>query len=71
MMVMMMMIKNDDNDCNNNNNNNDNTDNDENDNRKCQDYVYIEIEYRSTMQKIKHYLRHENKYKRKPSMTIS
>ena len=28
---------------------------------KCQDYVYVEIEYWSTMKKIKHYLRHENK----------
>ena len=29
--------------------------------RKFQDYVYIELEYWSTMKKIKHYLRHENK----------
>ena len=30
--------------------------------RKCQDYVYLTWEYWSTMQKIKHYLRHEHKY---------
>ena len=30
-------------------------------NRKCQDYVYIKWEYWSTMYKIKHYLRYENK----------
>ena len=30
-------------------------------NRMCQDYVYIKWEYWSTMWKIKHYLRHENK----------
>ena len=29
--------------------------------RKCQDYVYSKWEHQSTMQKIKHYLRHENK----------
>ena len=29
--------------------------------RKCQDYVYIKWEYRSTMQKIKHQKRRENK----------
>ena len=31
-------------------------------NRKCQDYVYVKWEYRSTMWKIKHYLRHEDVY---------
>ena len=30
-------------------------------NRKCQDYLYVKWEYWSTMYKIKHYLRHENK----------
>ena len=29
--------------------------------RKCQGHVYIKWEYWSNMQKIKHYLRHENK----------
>ena len=29
--------------------------------RKCQDYVYVIWEYYSTMWKIEHYLRHENK----------
>ena len=32
-------------------------------NRKCQDYVYIQCEYKSTKQKIKHLLREENKVK--------
>ena len=31
--------------------------------RKCQDYVYIQCEYKSTKQKIKHLLREENKVK--------
>ena len=30
-------------------------------NRKCQDYIYLKWEYWSTMQKVKHYLRYENK----------
>ena len=30
-------------------------------NRKWQDYVYIQCEYKSTKQKIKHLLREENK----------
>ena len=30
-------------------------------NRMCQDYVYVKWEYRSTMFKIQHCLRHENK----------
>ena len=30
-------------------------------NRKCQDYVYIKWEYWSTMKKMEHYFRHENK----------
>ena len=34
-----------------------------NDNRKWQDYVYIQCEYKSTKQKIKHLLREENKVK--------
>ena len=29
--------------------------------KKCPDYVYVKWEYWSTMQKIKHYLRYENK----------
>ena len=29
--------------------------------RKCQDYVYVNGKYKSTMQKTKHYLRQENK----------
>ena len=29
--------------------------------RKCQDYVCVKGEYQSISQKIKHYLRHENK----------
>ena len=29
--------------------------------RKCQDYVFVKWEYWSTMLKIRHYLRHENK----------
>ena len=33
------------------------------DNRKWQDYVYIQCEYKSTKQKIKHLLREENKVK--------
>ena len=32
-------------------------------NRKLQDYVYIQCEYKSTKQKIKHLLREENKVK--------
>ena len=32
-------------------------------NRKWQDYVYIQCEYKSTKQKIKHLLRKENKVK--------
>ena len=32
-------------------------------NRKWQDYVYIQCEYKSTWQKIKHLLREENKVK--------
>ena len=32
-------------------------------NRKWQDYVYIQSEYKSTKQKIKHLLREENKVK--------
>ena len=32
-------------------------------NRNSQDYVYVKGEYQSTMQKIKHYLKHENKIK--------
>ena len=32
-------------------------------NRKWQDYVYIQCEYKSTKQKIKHLLRAENKVK--------
>ena len=31
--------------------------------RKWQDYVYIQCEYKSTKQKIKHFLREENKVK--------
>ena len=31
--------------------------------RKWQDYVYIQCEYKSTKQKIKHLLREENKVK--------
>ena len=31
--------------------------------RKWQDYVYIQYEYKSTKQKIKHLLREENKVK--------
>ena len=34
-----------------------------NTNRKWQDYVYIQCEYKSTKQKIKHLLREENKVK--------
>ena len=34
-----------------------------NHNRKWQDYVYIQCEYKSTWQKIKHLLREENKVK--------
>ena len=34
-----------------------------NPNRKWQDYVYIQCEYKSTKQKIKHLLREENKVK--------
>ena len=34
-----------------------------NENRKWQDYVYIQCEYKSTKQKIKHLLREENKVK--------
>ena len=37
--------------------------NDVNRNRKWQDYVYIQCEYKSTKQKIKHLLREENKVK--------
>ena len=33
------------------------------DDRKWQDYVYIQCEYKSTKQKIKHLLREENKVK--------
>ena len=33
------------------------------DNRKWQYYVYIQCEYKSTKQKIKHLLREENKVK--------
>ena len=33
------------------------------DNRKWQDYVYIQCEYKSTKKKIKHLLREENKVK--------
>ena len=29
--------------------------------RKCQGYVYVKLEYWSTVKKIKYYLRHENK----------
>ena len=36
---------------------------DDNGNRKWQDYVYIQCEYKSTKQKIKHLLREENKVK--------
>ena len=32
-------------------------------NRKWQDYVYIQCEYKSTKQKVKHLLRDENKVK--------
>ena len=32
-------------------------------NRKWQDYVYIQCEYKSTKKKIKHMLREENKVK--------
>ena len=32
-------------------------------NRKWQDYVYIQCEYKSTKQKIKHLLREEDKVK--------
>ena len=32
-------------------------------NRKWQEYVYIQCEYKSTKQKIKHLLREENKVK--------
>ena len=35
----------------------------ENLDRKWQDYVYIQCEYKSTKQKIKHLLREENKVK--------
>ena len=35
----------------------------QNTNRKWQDYVYIQCEYKSTKQKIKHLLREENKVK--------
>ena len=35
----------------------------EGNNRKWQDYVYIQCEYKSTKQKIKHLLREENKVK--------
>ena len=34
-----------------------------NDSRKWQDYVYIQCEYKSTKQKIKHLLREENNVK--------
>ena len=30
-------------------------------NKKCQDYVYVKWDYQSTMLKMKHYFRHENK----------
>ena len=30
-------------------------------NRNGEDYVYVKGEYQSTLQKLKHYLRHENK----------
>ena len=32
-----------------------------NTNRKCQDYVYVKVEYRTTMLKVKPYLRPEKK----------
>ena len=48
---------------NDNNNNNDDDDDDNDDDRKWQDYVYIQCEYKSTKQKIKHLLREENKVK--------
>ena len=52
---------------NDNNNDIDNNDhghdNDDDYDRKWQDYVYIQCEYKSTKQKIKHLLREENKVK--------
>ena len=47
------LLNNDDDDDNNNNNDN-------NDNRKWQDYVYIQCEYKSTKQKIKHNNNNDN-----------
>ena len=51
------------NDCYNVNIINDGTNNNDNTDRKWQDYVYIQCEYKSTKQKIKHLLREENKVK--------
>ena len=48
---------------NNSDSNDDNNYNNDDDNRKWQDYVYIQCEYKSTKQKIKHLLREENKVK--------
>ena len=52
-----------DDDSNDNDNNDNDNDNNNNDNRKWQDYVYIQCEYKSTKQKIKHLLREKNKVK--------
>ena len=41
----------------------DDDDDDDDDDRRWQDYVYIQCEYKSTKQKIKHLLREENKVK--------
>ena len=39
-------------------------------NTMCQDYVYIKWEYWSTMQKIKHYTRDENKVNEKKNIIM-
>ena len=39
-------------------------------NRKCQKYVLVKTEYRSTMQNIKHYLKHENKVNKKYHLIV-
>ena len=39
-------------------------------NRKCQDYIYVNWEYYSTMQIIKHYFKHENKVNENKVLTF-
>ena len=62
-----MMITISDNDANNDN---DTTTTTTNNNDECQDYVYIKWEYWSTMYKIKHHMRHENKVNEKQYQII-